>query len=192
MAFRSPAQINWESRLSFPVVTGEGQKAMKNKQTETKFKSTLGMAGGLFSRLACLGGLILICSSASAQDLFVSDGYGGIEHNLGHIYKFPPNGVPSTFASGLNGPGVLAFDRVGNLFVGLGGQILKFTPAGSRSIFASGLNGPGGLAFDGAGNLFVSDFGGNIYKFTPCGVRSTFAVLGGPNFWPLTARAICL
>ena len=123
------------ARLSFPVETSEPElesRAMKNKLIETTFRSGLGVAGHLLSRVACLGSVILICSSASAQNLFVSDGYSGIEHNLGNIYKFPPNGVPSTFASGLNGPWVLAFDRVGNLFVALGGtQIVKFTPAGT-------------------------------------------------------------
>ena len=47
----------------------------------------------------------------------MSDGYSGLARNLGHIYKITPDGVPSTFASGLNGPLGLAFDSAGNLFV---------------------------------------------------------------------------
>ena len=99
-----------------------------------------------------------------------------------NIYKFSPAGVRTTFASGLNGPGALAFDRNGNLFVVLGVQILKFTPCGVESIFASGLNYPYDLAFDSGGNLFVTDgWGQHLYNFTPAGVRTTFAVLGAPE-----------
>ena len=48
---------------------------MKNKQRETQFKSAFGVAGHLFGKIACLGAVILICSSAAAQNLFMSDGY---------------------------------------------------------------------------------------------------------------------
>src|SRR5207249_3366136 len=144
---------------------------MKNELTKTKFKSTPGVAH-LTTWIVCLATLILICSSAPAQNLFMSDGYSGISHNLGHIYKFTSNGASSTFASGLDGPEGLAFDSAGNLFVSIGGNIYEFTPAGVRSTFASGTFGR--LAFDAAGNLFAAD-GGSIYKFTPAGVRSTFA-----------------
>jgi sugar lactone lactonase YvrE len=57
------------------------------------------------------------------------------------ILKFTPDGVESTFATGLTFPRGLAFDRSGNLFVadvdGAGsGEILRFTPNGNRSVFA--------------------------------------------------------
>ena len=60
------------------------------------------------------------------------------------ILKFTPEGVKSTFATGLTYPRGLAFDRSGNLFVadvkgagsGAPGQILKFTPDGNKSLFA--------------------------------------------------------
>jgi len=57
------------------------------------------------------------------------------------ILKFTPEGVESTFATGLTYPRGLAFDRSGNLFVAdvngtVSGEILKFTPAGNRSVFA--------------------------------------------------------
>src|SRR5437588_10214695 len=111
---------------------------MKNKETETKFKSSRGAAHHLIGSTICLAALSLICASAPAQNLFMSDGYSGISHNLGHIYKFTPNGASSTFAGRLDGPEGLAFDSAGNLFVASGGSIYKFTPGGTRSTFASG------------------------------------------------------
>jgi hypothetical protein len=45
---------------------------MKTKLTESKFKYGRGVSGQLFSRITYLGAVILIWSSASAQNLFVS------------------------------------------------------------------------------------------------------------------------
>ena len=148
---------------------------MNNKQTETKSKSAPRVAH-LLTWILCLGAPILVCSSAPAQNLFMSDGYSGISENLGHIYKFTPTGASSAFASGLDGPLAMAFDSAGNLSMAAEGNIYKFTPDGARTTFASGvsLSYLSGLAFDSAGNLFVVAEG-NIYKFTPGGVRSTFA-----------------
>jgi len=90
--------------------------------------------------------------------------------------------VRSTFASGLNAPYGLAFNRAGDLFeADSSGNIYKFTPGGVRSTFASGFSAPNGIAFDSAGNLFVANDGnggngnGTIIKITPGGVQSTFA-----------------
>jgi sugar lactone lactonase YvrE len=149
---------------------------MKNKLTNRTFKAALGAAGHLFSRVACVGAVVLICSSAPAQNLFVSSDAAG-----GNIYEFTPTGLRSTFASGLSG--ALAFDNAGNLFV-TADAIYEFTPDGLQTTFASG---PGGTpACDGAGNLFVTtgdtdiyefpiNGSGKIYKFTPDGVRTIFA-----------------
>src|SRR5205823_1033610 len=150
---------------------------MKKELTKTTFKSALDEACYLFGRAICLGALSLVCSSAPAQNLFVSPDAAG-----GNIYEFTPNGVRSTFASGV--AGALAFDKAGNLFVSDRGNIYKITPNGVRSTFASEL--AGALAVDSAGNLFVTtgyrdDFGfpingsGKIYKLTPNGLRTTFA-----------------
>ena len=46
------------------------ERYTKTKLTEIKFKSAIGVARQLFSRAACLGTLILICSSALAQSGF--------------------------------------------------------------------------------------------------------------------------
>ena len=159
---------------------------MKNKQTETKLRSDIGLTRHLISGILCLAVISLICSRASAQNLFAVD---AVQGNYGNIDEFTPNGVRSVFASGLTTPFAMAFDSGGNLFVADGGDenagsgaVYKFTPAGVRTTFALGLTNPAGLAFDSAGNLFVAEFGdnggpgtGRIYKFTPNGVRTTFA-----------------
>ena len=125
-----------------------------------------------------MGAAVLICSSAPAQNLFISS-YDG---QTGFIYEYTPQGVRTTFASGLMGPDALAFDSAGNLFVAdiaqvassTSGSIYKFTPDGVRSTFVLGLSYPTGLAFDSAGDLFVAD-SSVIYKFKPTGARTTFA-----------------
>jgi DNA-binding beta-propeller fold protein YncE len=181
----------------------------------------------------CFGATILICSGASAQNLFVS-GYGGQDDrsldacngkifeftwdgtqstfafpcnpsgvafdNAGNlyvlnwqivgrygqasIYKYTPNGVQTTFASGLSLPSYLSVDRAGNVFVAdyNNGIIYKYTPNGARTTFASGLYHPVGMAFDSAGNLFVAtntngNVQGSIYEYAPNGSRVTFGVL---------------
>ncbi len=146
---------------------------MKNKLTETKLRSGIGLTRHLIGGVLCLAAISLICSSASAQNLFAVDPANG------NIDEFTPNGVRSTFASGSIYPVGLAFDEAGNLFVGWAnagsGAVYKFTPAGVRTTFASGLNYPSGLAFDKAGNLFADAGSGAVYKFTPTGARTTFA-----------------
>jgi sugar lactone lactonase YvrE len=148
---------------------------MKNKQTKRKLSPGIGLTRHLISGVVAFGALILSCSSASAQNLFATD-YLSID-------EFTPNGVQSIFASGLNNPLGLAFDRAGNLFVADTGTytgtgaVYKFTPAGVRTTFASSLNFPRALAFDSQGNLFVAADETTIYKFTPSGARTTFATV---------------
>src|SRR5205085_10237289 len=111
---------------------------MKNELTKTTFKSALDEACYLFGRAICLGALSLVCSSAPAQNLFVSSDAAG-----GNIYEFTPNGVRSTFASGL--AGALAFDKAGNLFVSDRGDVYKIIPNGGGSSFVSALGGAGAV-----------------------------------------------
>lgn len=158
---------------------------MKTKLTESKFKYAPGAARQLFSGIACLGAAILICSSASAQNLFVS----GTDARGGEIFKFTWDGKQNIFASGLYKPWDMAFDSAGNLFFvdyeilddgggGLRGNaaIYKITPNGALTIFASRLSYPSNLAVDRASNVFVADYDhGIIYKYKPTGSRATFA-----------------
>jgi hypothetical protein len=160
--------------------------SMKTKLTESKFKHAPGTARQLFSRITCLGAVILIWSSASAQNLFVS-GNARLENcrpPCGVIYTFTWDGRQSIFASGLTDPWDVAFDRAGNLFVvdydhtgpvGNAG-VYKITPTGVRTTFASGLSYPAYLAVDNTGNVFVADYDhGIIYEYKPTGSRTTFA-----------------
>ena len=64
------------------------------------------------------------------------------------------------------GPGALAFDPSGNLWMSLGcqGRIVRLTPAQlatsglvTPSVQITGLTNPTGIAFDAAGNLWVGD-----------------------------------
>ena len=114
---------------------------------------------------------LLILSSAQAQNLFESDDQSG------NIYEFTPDGVRSTFASGISLPAALAFNSSGDLFVSSSpGTIYEFTPSGVQSTFAQWSGSPTALAFNSADDLFVTDFSaGTIYEFTPNEVQSTFA-----------------
>jgi sugar lactone lactonase YvrE len=152
---------------------------MKKQLTKTGFNAPLGIASHLFGRAASLGAIILICHSATAQDLYVS----AWNDSGGKVLRFTWDGMQSTFAEELSDPQGLAMDSAGNLFVAdvVGNDpiislIYKFSPDGVRSTFAalSGLSAD--LAFDAAGNLFVADYGrGSIYEYKPSGARTTFA-----------------
>lgn len=157
---------------------------MKTKLTESKFKSALGRAGQLFGRVVWLGAAILICSGASAQNMFVS----GTDARGGEIFKFSWDGKQSVFATRLNYPGDLAVDSAGNVFVvdRVCGELVCDTvirkmaaltsTSGGSQYFASGLNNPSYLAVDKSGNLFVADYqAGIIYQYKPDGSRATFA-----------------
>jgi sugar lactone lactonase YvrE len=154
---------------------------MKTKVIEAKSKSALGRVGQFFSMVA-LGAAILTCSSASAQNLFVS----GRDARGGEIFKFTWDGAQSIYASGLYKPWDIAFDSAGNLFfvdyMILGGDlrgnaaIFKLAPNGTLSVFASRLSYASSLAVDRTGNLFVADYdSGIIYQYKPTGLRATFA-----------------
>src|SRR5215510_153982 len=77
---------------------------MKTRVTETRFRFVRASATRLISTAACLGVVILICSSASAQNLFVSGNAGPkncSRGGCGVVYKFNWDGGQSIFAAGL-------------------------------------------------------------------------------------------
>jgi NHL repeat len=148
------------------------------KSKSVNFKSVIYAAFQLFGGWVCAGTLLLFPSNMQAQNLFVAN------EDANSITEITPDGVQSTFASGVGTVGGLAFNNVGNLFQanssGMSGRnvggINEFTPSGAETTFAFGLNFPTGLAFNSAGNLFVANTSGNtIYYYTPSGIRHNVA-----------------
>jgi DNA-binding beta-propeller fold protein YncE len=126
--------------------------------------------------------LVLLASAiAHADNIYVSCSGSGT------IKKFDSSGNGTIFASGLNYPDGLAFDRSGNLYAAnwYGGTIEKFDSSGNRSTFAS-LDFPVGLAFDSGGDLYAINYNytdGTIDKFDSSGNGTIFASgLDGPIF----------
>ena len=81
--------------------------------------------------LGAIGAALLpIGANANPGDMYVSDN--------GAIYQYTPSGVPTVFASSLNFPRGLAFDKAGNLFAAISGNgtIVKFAPNGTQSTVA--------------------------------------------------------
>jgi len=97
-------------------------------------KTSIGTVFHSFGAAVCAGAVLLIASSAQAQNLFVANWADN------DIIEITPSGVQSIFASGLDGPYGLAFNSAGDLFVAnfFGGDIIEITPSGTQSIIASG------------------------------------------------------
>lgn len=109
------------------------------------------------------------------------------------------DGGPATAAS-VFGPGALALDGTGNLFIGTWACVRRVdaatgiitTVAGTGEEGFSGDGGPAvsarlrlpqGLAFGPAGDLFISDGrDARIRKVSPAGIITTFAGTGAPSF----------
>ena len=123
----------------------------------------------VFSRV---GGVEQLAMGPSG-DIFVA--------GAGEIFRITPNGVQTTFASGLSLPSDLEFGPSGDLFVfesGIG-EISRIAPDGGRTIFASGFAKViSYMAFDAQGNLHLNDRSpGDFYRVTPNG---TVIFLGHP------------
>jgi sugar lactone lactonase YvrE len=140
------------------------------KITQTIVRSLIGIIGA--------GATFMLAPGASAQNLFVSD-FGN-----GSVYEYTSGGVQSTFATGFDNLGGMAFDNAGDLYVADYSleNVYKITPGGTKSIVATGLSNPTAMAFNNAGDLFVANLSGNnIVEVTPAGVQSTFATVNSPN-----------
>lgn len=116
-----------------------------------------------------------------AGNLFVSNSIS--------VVKITPSGTQSTFASQLQGAWPFAFDRTGNLYVGVNptgsSSILKYAPDGTSSTFATFPAGSSivALAFGSGGDLFVRR-GSSILKIKPDATQTTFAT-NDRFFYPL-------
>jgi sugar lactone lactonase YvrE len=145
--------------------------------------------------------VILAISTLTANgtpgDIYASiDGARG--NALGFIYKYSPDGVRITVASGLSRPRGLAFDSAGNLFVATNfcdeatwchPTILKITPGGAWITFATIPDSffAQGVAIDRSDNLYVmaiawSNTVSIIFKLTPEGGRRSFGFVTGHGF----------
>lgn len=97
--------------------------------------SSLGAAALLFPEKA----------RAGAGDIFATDSVNN------SVVVYALDGSARTFATGLNDPQGLAFDRFGNLFVSDrgSGNIYQFAADGTRTTFATDIRGGVGLTFSG-------------------------------------------
>jgi hypothetical protein len=76
---------------------------------KAKFKFVINATRHSFGGVVCAGVVMLIASSAQAQNLFVSV-LTSPRNN--HIIQITPGGAESTFASGLSAPSFLVFEPV--------------------------------------------------------------------------------
>lgn len=130
------------------------------------------------------GGFDGILKISTNQTISVFARVGGVEQlaigpsgdifvtGTGEILQITPDGVVTTFASGLSYPWDLEFDPLDNLFVlESGGEIKKIMPDGTKTVFAPAFtNSKESLyfAFDVQGNILVTD-GWRLYRVTPDG-----------------------
>ena len=138
-----------------------------------------------------------VTANGAPGDLFASIN-GGPGNGAGAIYQYAPNGVQSTFASGLNQPRGLAFDSAGNLFVATNfcdetiwchPTIVKITPGGTQNAFATIPDSffAEGVAIDRSDNVYVMAIAWSndvsiIFKITPEGGRGSFGFVPGHGF----------
>lgn len=79
------------------------------------------------------------------------------------VFKITPEGVLSTFASGLNGASGSDFDVFGNLIQSniAGGSVSKITPEGVVNTIATGFQSPVGVTVAANGDFFVCNCNAN-------------------------------
>lgn len=118
-----------------------------------------------------LPGLQGLAFDPSGNNLYVT------QPSSGRIFRVPPSGSPTVFATGMTSPTALAFGPGvtpfgSDLYVADagGGIIWRVTSSGAKTVFASGLGAPFGLVFRPTTppSLFVTDYlSGNVIQFTP-------------------------
>lgn len=95
------------------------------------------------------------------------------------VFRLPPDGSVSVFATGFEGASGNAFDSRGNLYQSniRGNFVSRVAADGSGVVFArEGIDGPVGIAIDDNDVLYVANCGGqSIQRVTPGGESTMFA-----------------
>ncbi len=103
-------------------------------------------------------------------------------HFAGRIEAVPPGGgTPKMLASGLDGPGHMAFDTDGSILVTefSGGRLSRVDASGGVSSVATGLDMPFGVAIGLDGNVYISEFlAGRLVRIAQDGKTSILAERG--------------
>jgi glucose/arabinose dehydrogenase len=174
------SQVGTQTTFASTIYAGNGGPIQPYQMTFDSYGNLFGTSqsgwvfgfpvGGIQGSLASLGPATTAGGLAlnSVGAVFVAN------DSANNILEVMPNGSTNVFASGLDNPQGLAFDRAGDLFEAdeSSGKIYEFTNnAGTlnsnSTVFATGLGQPIGLAFDSSGDLFEADErNGNINEFT--------------------------
>ncbi len=137
---------------------GDGILKIFPNQTVTTFANS-------FSSYTELSGGLGQLAIGPSGDIFVT--------GADKIFRITPDGVVTTFASGLSFPSDLEFGPSGDLFVlGSGGEIKRIMPNGTKTVFVPRFSNSNEFlyfAFDVQGNILVSDGMGGLYRVTPDG-----------------------
>ncbi|HXW79948.1 MAG TPA: hypothetical protein VEJ84_10640, partial [Acidimicrobiales bacterium] len=122
----------------------------------------------------------------------VNGGSAGMGRGNGSVTLYRPgasgNAHPeAVITAGIGGPGSLAFDSSGNLWVAnIVGTVTEYdkaelasaSPAPTVTLSSAAFVTPGGLAFDASGDLWVADTGsGEVFEFT----KAQLARSGAPE-----------
>jgi hypothetical protein len=182
--------------LRFIAMTAKPHKPKGKEEpmkSPTQFKTTKVLRNIFLS----LGAILALVTAAHAQNLYVSaqrpaslGGHAILEFTAPELY--------TVYASGLDFPRGLAFDRIGNLFLAYSpevddiviGKVVKFNPRNHRSTVGSAAKFQfEGLAIDALGNAYAMGVDINsptgastIFKFTPDGNRIVFGSVPGQGF----------
>jgi hypothetical protein len=113
---------------------GKERKKTMNPLIRLETKKTMKTISNLICAAFAIAVVAIsaVTANGAPGDLIASIN-GALQNGEGFIYSYTPNGVQSTFASGLSRPRGLAFDSVGNLFVATNfcegnGAVIAVTP----------------------------------------------------------------
>jgi len=164
-------------------------------------KVTAGGAASVFVERGILGDVTALTVDG-AGNLFIADGNGNGNiqpQPKNMVWKVTPQGIISSFITGINNPTGLAFDQAQNLYVASFADkaVYKYSSTGTflGTVTSDLPQAPYGIAVDSSSNLYVtgfaiaatpaSAFGTRIYKITPGGQRSVFVDPGFPDPYSL-------